>query len=223
MSNAVLSGSTQPGLPVLAGVKLAAAVVLGVWFIAVSVSGMSGAFVAPPGTPPWPILIGFLAPVIVYFAAYRISRPFRDWVLVADLRPMMAIQAWRLAGLGFLALYTYGVLPGSFALPAGLGDIAIGVTAPWILIELARRPGFAASKTFVPWNVLGILDLIVAVGTGALSSALATGAVGEISTGPMAQLPLVLIPAYLVPIFLMLHATALLQARQLARRLREQA
>ena len=86
-----------------------------------------------------------------------------------------------------------------------------------------RRPGFAASKTFVLWNVLGILDLVVAVGIGARSSALATGAAGEISTAPMALLPLVLIPAYSVPIFLMLHATALLQSRQLARRQREQA
>jgi hypothetical protein len=33
----------------------------------------------------------------------------------------------------------------------------------------------------------------------------------------MAQLPLVLIPAYFVPIFIMLHFTALFQARQLAR------
>jgi hypothetical protein len=33
-------------------------------------------------------------------------------------------------------------------------------------------PGFASSGTFVLWNVLGVLDLIVAVGTGAASSAL---------------------------------------------------
>jgi hypothetical protein len=33
----------------------------------------------------------------------------------------------------------------------------------------------------------------------------------------MARLPLVLIPAYLVPLFLILHLTALSQARQLAR------
>ena len=33
----------------------------------------------------------------------------------------------------------------------------------------------------------------------------------------MAQLPLVFIPAYLVPLFLMLHFTALFQARRLAR------
>ena len=107
------------------------------------------------------------------------------------------------------------MLPGLFAWPAGLGDIAIGVTAPWIVLALIRRPDFAWSKTFVAWNLLGLLDLVVAVGTGALSSGLATGVAGEITTGPMAQLPLVLIPAYLVPIFITLHLTALLQARRL--------
>jgi hypothetical protein len=43
------------------------------------------------------------------------------------------------------------------------------------------------------------------------------GLIGNVTTGPMAQLPLVLIPAYMVPFFIMLHFTALAQARRLAR------
>jgi hypothetical protein len=61
------------------------------------------------------------------------------------------------------------------------------------------------------------LDLIVALSIGTASAFLATGAPGEISTAPMATLPLLLIPAFLVPLFLMLHATALMQSRQLIR------
>ena len=128
--------------------------------------------------------------------------------------PATAIQAWRAGGLGFLALYAHGVLPGAFAWPAGLGDIAIGVTAPWVALALIRRPGFTISRLFVVWNLLGILDLVVAVTVGGLSSALASGAPGEVTTGPMAHLPLVLIPAYLVPLFVMLHLVALFQARR---------
>ena len=166
---------------------------------------------------PLPIAIGVTAPVVVFLGAFWMSRRFREFVLTADLRLVAGIQAWRAAGFGFLALYAHGVLPGLFALPAGLGDIAIGVTAPWIVLALIRRPGFAASKTFVVWNLLGLLDLVVAVSTGALGSALATGIAGEITTRPMAQLPLVLVPAYLVPIFVMLHLASLFQARRLAR------
>jgi hypothetical protein len=84
-------------------------------------------------------------------------------------------------------------------------------------MALIRRPGFVASPTFVIWNLLGILDLFVAVGTGALSQLFTTGAVGEVTTTPMAQMPLVLIPAFLVPLFVMLHVTGLYQARDAAR------
>lgn len=223
MPNTVLSQPVQSGFPALPGTKRAVAAVLAAWFTLVVLAGAGEAFVTPPGTPPLPILIGVTAPVIMFLAAFRMSHRFRELVLAADLRFMMAIQAWRFAGLGFLALYAHGVLPGVFAWPAGLGDIAIGVTAPWLLVILIRRPSFAASKTFVVWNALGVLDLVVAVGTGTLASGLVAGVVGEITTGPMAQLPLVLVPAYFVPIFVMLHMAALFQARRLAGHLSEQA
>ena len=129
---------------------------------------------------------------------------------------MNAIQAWRAGGLGFLALHAHGVLPGLFAWPAGLGDIAIGVTAPWVALALIRQPAFAASRQFVVWNLLGILDLVVALSTGALSSGFVAGLVGEVTTAPMAQFPLVLIPAYLIPLFVMLHLAALFQAQRLS-------
>ena len=216
MSNAALSQSSQSKWPAASGITSVVAVVLAAWFVLIVLLGASRAFVTPPGVLPLPIAIGVTAPVLVFLSAYWLSRQFRDFVLTADLRLMTGIQAWRAAGFGFLALYAHGVLPAVFALPAGLGDIAIGVTAPWIMLALIRRPGFAGSKTFVAWNLLGLLDLVVAVSTGALASGLATDIAGEITTRPMAQLPLLLIPAYLVPIFIMLHLAALFQARRIA-------
>ena len=126
---------------------------------------------------------------------------------------VIGIQAWRFAGLGFLALYAHEVLPGLFAWPAGLGDMAIGMTAPWVVLALIRRPEFAASNGFALWHLLGLLDLVVAVTTGILGSGSAIGIGGEITTDVMGQLPLVLIPCYFVPIFIMLHLTALFMAR----------
>jgi hypothetical protein len=164
-----------------------------------------------------PIAVGVAAPLALFFAWLRVSQSFREFVLSLDLRLIAAMQAWRWAGLGFLSLYAHKVLPAVFALPAGLGDMAIGVTAPWIVLALVREPGFAARGAFIRWNVLGILDLVIAVSIGTVSAILATGAPGQISTAPMATLPLLLIPAFLVPVFLMLHTTALLQSRRLAR------
>ena len=172
-------------------------------------------FVAPRGAPPLALLIALLAPLSLFLLGYRTIPALREFVLSADLRLIVGMQAWRWAGFGFLTLYFYGVLPGIFAWPAGLGDMAIGVTAPLVLAALLRRPSFAAGKSFVAWNLSGILDLTVAVSIGALGPLLAPNFYGAVSTAPMTQLPLVLVPTYLVPTFLILHLTALFQARRL--------
>ena len=217
MATTVLPRPAESQPAGFSGIALGITVVLALWLVLVASLGARGAFVGPPGEPPFPIAIGVGAPLLLFFAALRLSRPFRDFVLSLDLRFIAGIQAWRWAGLGFLSLYAHNVLPAVFALPAGLGDMAVGFAAPWMILGLLRRPAFATSAAFIRWNVLGILDLVVAVSIGALSATLATGAPGEVSTAPMATLPLLLIPAFLVPLFLMLHTAALMQSRQMLR------
>jgi hypothetical protein len=209
------SAETQPSGR--GNIRLAVALVLTIWLLLVLSLGAAGAFVGRPGTPPLPIAMGVAAPLVLFFVWLRLSQSFRDFVLSLDLRLVAAMQAWRWAGLGFLSLYAHKVLPAVFALPAGLGDMAIGITAPWMILALVRERDFAARGTFIRWNVLGILDLLIAVSIGTVSALSATGAPGEISTAPMATLPLLLIPAFLVPLFLMLHTIALMQSRQLIR------
>jgi hypothetical protein len=196
---------------------IAVPIVLMGWLLLVLSLGAAGAFVGNPGTPPLPMAIGVAAPLAIFFASLRLSQSFRDFVLSLDLRLIAAMQAWRWAGLGFLSLYAHKVLPAVFALPAGLGDMAIGAVAPWMVLALVRQPGFAARGAFIRWNILGILDLVIAISIGTMSAMFATGAPGQISTAPMATLPLLLIPAFLVPVFLMLHTAALMQSRQLIR------
>jgi hypothetical protein len=191
--------------------------VLALWLGLVSFLGYQGAFVTGADSPPLPIFLGLAIPLAVFFAAYFGGGAFRAFVLSADLRLVSALQAWRWAGLGFLSLYAHGVLPGLFAFPAGLGDMAIGVTAPWVVLRLIRQPAFAASRRYMIWNILGIVDFVVAVSMGTVGSGFIKGLNLSVTTSAMAQLPLVLIPAYMVPFFTMLHLTALFQARQLAR------
>ena len=217
MSTIVLPQSADSEPRGRGGIRVGVAAALTVWLLLVLSFGAAGAFVAPPGTPPLLLAIGVAAPLLLFFAWLRLSQSFREFVLSLDLRLVAGIQAWRWAGLSFLSLYVYKVLPAVFALPAGLGDMAVGVTAPWIILALVRQPGFAASSRFVRWNVFGILDLVVALSIGTLSATFATGAPGEITTAPMATLPLLLIPAFLVPLFLMLHTVALMQSRRLIR------
>src|SRR5262249_23459302 len=155
--------------------------------------GARGAFVTPPGAPPLGLLIGLVAPLAIFLVGYWASPRVREFVLSIDLRLIAGIQAWRWAGFGFLTLYMYRILPGIFAWPAGLGDMAIGFTAPFVLAALLRQPGFAGSKRFIAWNLSGILDLTVAVSIGALVPLLVPNLYGAVSPAPMTQMPLVLI------------------------------
>jgi hypothetical protein len=197
------------------GIRLLVAFLLALWFVLVVSLGAEGAFLGRAGKPPIGIAIGVTTPLLLFFIGLRLSRAFREFILSLDLRLIAGMHAWRWAGMGFVFLYAYKVLPGPFALPAGLGDMAVGFAAPWMTLGLARRADFAAGTAFVRWNWLGILDLVVALGLGAT---LAMAAPGTLSTAPMATLPLLLVPVFLVPIFLMLHATALMQSRRIARR-----
>ncbi len=196
-------------------IKTIVGAVLLLWLVLALILGASGTFVREPGAPPLPILAGVLAPLLVFLVAFWMARSFRDFVLSIDLPLAAGIQAWRFGGLGFIALYAYGVLPGLFAWPAGIGDMAIGITAPLVILSLRRQPAFAAGTLFRVWNLLGILDLAIAVSLGALSSVLGIGISGTITTFPMAEFPLVLIPTFLVPLFLMLHIASLLQAKHI--------
>ena len=203
-----------------AGASVLVSALLVVWFGLIFGFGATEAFVAPIGTPPLRLLVVVLGPVIAFLIAYRMFAAVRAYALMIDLRFVTATQAWRFGGFAFLALYTYGVLPGYFAWPAGLGDMAIGAAAPWILLGLAREPGFAASRKFVSWNVLGILDLIVAVTVGAVVPLLFPNVISSIPTGAMTRLPLVLIPGFFVPGYIILHVIALAHARRAAPRSR---
>ena len=188
--------------------------VLLLWLVFVCILGANHAFIGAPGALPLPILAGFLMPILVFLAAFWTVGPFRDFVMSIDLPVMAGIQAWRFGGLGSIALFAHGVLPGLFAWPAGLGDMAIGLTAPLVVLALRRQPTFATGKLFRVWNLLGLLDLIVAVGLGAMCAVLGIGISDEIKTFP-GGIAAGSCPDVPGAVFLMLHLASLLQARRM--------
>jgi len=217
MANAVLTHTGQPKVSAAPGIGTFVVVFFAAWLALVLFLGARGAFVTAGDGPPLGLLIGLVVPLSIFLVGYLAIAPVREFILSVDPRVIVGIQAWRWAGFGFINLYFYKVLPGIFAWPAGLGDMAIGVTAPLMLSALLRRPDFAASKRFVAWNISGILDFAVALTIGAVVPQIAPKLFAAVPMAPMTQLPLILIPAFLVPTFLMLHLTMLFQARRLSR------
>jgi hypothetical protein len=122
---------------------------------------------------------------------------------------LVSVQLYRALGVIFLILYAAGNLPGQFAWPAGVGDIVIGLSAPFVGLAYARAPHKAAGLV-VAWNVLGILDLVVAVGTAFMTAPSRFVTLDFQPTSDlMTILPMVLIPVYLVPLSIVLHLASL--------------
>jgi hypothetical protein len=107
-----------------------------------------------------------------------------------------------------------GHLPAVFALPAGLGDIAAGLAAPFV----ARRLAHGGGRTRAVWfNLFGILDLVVALAIGFLAG-LGPWRPLEVtpSTEPLSLLPLALVPTVAVPLAIALHLVSLSRLRAAA-------
>lgn len=165
-----------------------------------------------------PIVIPAILVPAAFVAAYALSPRFRDLVLVQDMTTLTTMQLWRVIGFAFLALYAFDTLPGVFALPAGLGDVAIGLAATLIVIRLARDPGYATSSGFVRFHLLGLLDFAVAAVTAGLAAGAFPALIPSgVTSAPMDVWPLSLFPTFIVPVFVVLHLTVLLKVRDLRR------
>jgi hypothetical protein len=179
-----------------------------VWFLFSLTASALHIFTTAPGQPPLPVGLAVSIPIIIFLIWSLASQPFRQFLMSLNPRTLTFVQSWRIAGFVFLVLYAYRILPGEFALPAGWGDIAIGATAPLAALKLANPDH---RKSFIFWQLLGIADLVDAVGMGV--SAQLFNPHG-ISTAPMTVLPMSLIPTFAVPLFLILHFICIAQARQ---------
>lgn len=189
---------------------------LAVWFAFSLAASAFHLYRNVPPQPPIALLFAVLTPVVVFAVWYQASKPFREFVLSLNPRILTLVHTWRVGGFVFLVLYSYGILPGIFALPAGWGDISIGATAALVAFKLADG---VHKKSFILWQVLGMTDLLVAVSLGATTQFINPQQLGSsvgITTAPMTVLPLSLIPTFAVPLLFILHLICIAQARRWA-------
>ncbi|HXL69018.1 MAG TPA: hypothetical protein VN930_09670 [Xanthobacteraceae bacterium] len=131
---------------------------------------------------------------------------------------LVGFQVYRVLGSVFLLRWFAGELPGVFALPAGTGDVLVGVLALPVALYLqsGARGGRAAAYA---WNILGIVDLLVAISIGTMTQPGRLNLIPvEVANTVGTTYPLVMIPAFAVPLSLILHALSLRQLVRSARR-----
>jgi hypothetical protein len=118
---------------------------------------------------------------------------------------LVAVHTWRVIGIAFLWGVSQGILPPAFGIPAGVGDVMIGVTA--IPFAYFLRKGYSWSKyALIVWSVLGIADLVNAVSLGLITAPVLPGST-------MTTFPWILVPTVGVPLALLLHGITLYRLR----------
>jgi len=156
--------------------------------------------------------IGMSLPLLAGIAVILTSRRLAEVLARVPQSWIVGVQLYRVVGAIFLYLYGYSLLPGVFALPAGIGDVLVGIAALPVAYAAAR--GYAGARGLViAWNIAGIGDLMVAVATGFLSS---PGRFQMLAQGTHNTLintyPLVMIPLFVVPLSILLHIISLRRA-----------
>lgn len=182
--------------------------IIGAWLAAALVAAWAGVFSSDG--PPLAMATAVSAPPLIVLALLTWSPAFQAWARSLDLRFLVTLQMWRIAGFALLAAWGVGALPGGFAIPAGLGDVLVAVLAPFVVWAIGRPQG---RKAFLAFTALGIADLVLAVTLGLLHSPGIEVLTGGPTTAAMGVLPLAFIPAFGVPLTLSVHIVSLYTAR----------
>lgn len=183
------------------------ALVLG-WYILALLLSASDAFRGVADRAPT-IEFGIFIPILVGLILMWRSETIATLIELTPHPWLVGVQLYRVFGVIFILLLGAGQLPPQFAQPAGWGDIAVGLLAPFVALAYAR--GYTRGRAAVfGWNVFGLMDLAVAVGTGFLTAPspfqlLALDNPNEL----ISAFPLVLVPVFAVPLSVLLHAASL--------------
>jgi len=195
------------------GLWLAVVVPYTLWLAVIWSVAVNGVFRPGNNTPPLVPLAIFL-PVIVGAPILLRSKRIGE---VLDAMPaswLVGLQVYRVLGGIFLVGWARGVIPGIFALPAGIGDVTTGLLALPVAYLLVSRNGDGV-RPAIAWNIFGLLDFTIAIGIGlATAPGPLQVIVPSISNTGVGLYPAVLIPAFAVPSSILLHVLSLRQLRR---------
>src|SRR5918995_1057578 len=189
-----------------------AAYLFGAWIVASAILAGTSVYRGDPGqVAPW-FGIAVAGALTAFLLATRIPLVSRILDEPGMLARLTIANVFRVVGVSFLIAMALGDLPWVFALPAGLGDIAAGIAAPFVARNLSRGQGHREARRF---HWYGIGDLVVALTIGFFAG-LGPWLLIDVTptTEALALLPLALVPTTAVPLTITLHIASLRRIRQ---------
>jgi hypothetical protein len=185
--------------------RIRIALALGVWFIIVVILAATRALYYEHGLGTPGLGLAVVLPIAILCLTAARVQSLRENFHQVPLWLLVGVHTVRLLGLSFIILFAAGRLPAPFAPVAGWGDIFVGATAVPVAWLVYRQTVNARVILWI-WNVVGIADLIAAVGLGATSSPGPLRLIfAEPSSAIMTTLPWLLIPGFIVPLLMTVH------------------
>jgi hypothetical protein len=199
----------RPAILVIGG-----AVVVG-WVALATVLARAGVWETTPDDALRPPNIAFAIAVPTILGSLLVrSQTFMRWIRRVPLHVLVGVQLYRVLGVLLLVAYAQGDLPAEFALPAGIGDVLVGLAAVIVATVVLKRGEQRPRPMVLAWCAFGILDLVVAVATGLLSAPSPLQQIAfDDPNAAIVSYPLVLIPTFLVPVSIMLHVYVIARLR----------
>lgn len=139
----------------------------------------------------------------------------RDWFVDRWLcqQWLIGLQLWRAIGGVFLIEMARGNIPGLFAYPAGLGDLAVAAIALGVLVRHWNTKPFPAGAVYLVIAV-GVLDFASAFLFGFGSSETPVQIFFPETPNDVILFPTGLIPLFLVPYAIFFHTLSWLSHRK---------
>ncbi|MBL0280175.1 MAG: hypothetical protein IPQ11_07510 [Bacteroidetes bacterium] len=140
--------------------------------------------------------------IILFFDSIQ-SENILDIVGKCKIIRVRRIHMFRFVGIFFILGWQFGILPKSFALIGGLGDIFVAFTAIFVARVIDKKVRNYKRITLV-WNIIGFWDIISVLASAVIitKQAIATNTTGILE---MTKFPFSLIPAFAPATIIFLH------------------
>ena len=172
------------------------------YYLYVTIMSFTGIFQV--NTLPPKILIFTGIPLTLFYFVF-VFRTKLFWKILENVKlsSLVKIHVFRLVGIFFIVGWYYGILPKSFALIGGIGDLFAAVTAIFVAKLIEKKSKNYKTITLI-WNIIGFWD-IVSVITSAIyitKQAIESNSQGILE---MTKFPFCLIPAFAPATIIFIH------------------
>ena len=116
---------------------------------------------------------------------------------------LILLHRFRLIGSFFIVLMLLDLLPTTFALIAGIGDVFTALSSIWVA-RVWRAKKHSRKTMALIWNTFGLIDILFTASMATILTKMSIET-GSLGVDVLATFPFCLIPSFAPPIIIFLH------------------